>query len=283
MGTFCTMANSGVVALLLGVFVATGFAARQPYIFNGGDVDHPGKYPWQASLQTRASTPNRPSGFHFCGGVLISKDWVLTAKHCTHGKGPADMQIVLGAHDLKTRKEGSPTVHYISKKVEHRNCGIIGVLPGTAGTVGCDFSLLKLEQEADLSSDYIATIALPDKREKFDKRECFISGWGRLDDSVRSSKVTFPNVLQESPVKVQSGLLCKLKFVKPGIPVLCVKAKRGGARPGDSGGPLSCKVGDKWKVAGVASFISAVATNVFPNAYADVSHARDWIRKTSGV
>merc|ERR1712004_901224 len=242
MGTFCTMANSGVVALLLGVFVATGFAARQPYIFNGGDVDHPGKYPWQASLQTRASTPNRPSGFHFCGGVLISKDWVLTAKHCTHGKGPADMQIVLG-----------------------------------------DFSLLKLEQEADLSSDYIATIALPDKREKFDKRECFISGWGRLDDSVRSSKVTFPNVLQESPVKVQSGLLCKLKFVKPGIPVLCVKAKRGGARPGDSGGPLSCKVGDKWKVAGVASFISAVATNVFPNAYADVSHARDWIRKTSGV
>merc|ERR1712004_760808 len=238
MGTFCTMANSGVVALLLGVFVATGFAARQPYIFNGGDVDHPGKYPWQASLQTRASTPNRPSGFHFCGGVLISKDWVLTAKHCTHGKGPADMQIVLGAHDLKTRKEGSPTVHYISKKVEHRNCGIIGVLPGTAGTVGCDFSLLKLEQEADLSSDYIATIALPDKRDKFDK---------------------------------------------PGIPVLCVKAKRGGARPGDSGGPLSCKVGDKWKVAGVASFISAVATNVFPNAYADVSHARDWIRKTSGV
>ena len=49
-------------------------ARRSPNIINGMDVNPPGKYPWQVSLQVY--------GQHNCGGSIISPNWVLTAAHC---------------------------------------------------------------------------------------------------------------------------------------------------------------------------------------------------------
>jgi len=42
----------------------------------GGSDSEPGAWPWQAGIVTTTGT--RP----FCGGVLISEQWVLTAAHC---------------------------------------------------------------------------------------------------------------------------------------------------------------------------------------------------------
>lgn len=44
----------------------------------GGVPAKDGQVPWQVSLQ-------RSSGFHFCGGSIISDEWILTATHCVIG------------------------------------------------------------------------------------------------------------------------------------------------------------------------------------------------------
>ncbi|XP_066269408.1 chymotrypsinogen 2-like [Branchiostoma lanceolatum] len=68
------------LAALLAVANGCGNQAIQPRtvgmtrVVNGENaLAH--SWPWQASLQTSSS-------WHYCGGVLISDQWVLSAAHC---------------------------------------------------------------------------------------------------------------------------------------------------------------------------------------------------------
>ena len=65
-------------------------ANEQVRIVNGVEAVR-GETPWMVSLQTS-------SGFHFCGGSLISPNEVLTAAHCVESGSPS--HVVIGAHNI---------------------------------------------------------------------------------------------------------------------------------------------------------------------------------------
>merc|ERR1712227_580453 len=90
-------------------FVAT---ARLPNIVNGDDVDTPGKYPWQGSMQSGT--------WHFCGCSLIAKKWALTASHCVEGNSAGRINVVFGLHDLK-KKYGNPKTYKVAQIIMHEN------------------------------------------------------------------------------------------------------------------------------------------------------------------
>ncbi|XP_063454111.1 chymotrypsinogen B isoform X2 [Pan paniscus] len=85
---------------LVGAAFGCGVPAIHPVlsglsrIVNGEDAI-PGSWPWQVSLQDK-------TGFHFCGGSLISEDWVVTAAHC--GVRTSDV-VVAGEFDQGSDEE----------------------------------------------------------------------------------------------------------------------------------------------------------------------------------
>lgn len=56
----------------------------------GGQLAKLGEAPHQVSLRYRAYD------FHFCGGSIINKRWILTAAHCVTNFRPSQLEIVAG-------------------------------------------------------------------------------------------------------------------------------------------------------------------------------------------
>ena len=64
---------------------------------------------------------------------------------------------------------------------------------------------------------------------------------------------------------------------------ICVgKHGKSGICHGDSGGPLACKVGGQWVLAGATSWAKVCDIN-YPSVYASVPYYRAWIKEVSGV
>ncbi|MCJ8739207.1 hypothetical protein PDJAM_G00044530, partial [Pangasius djambal] len=77
----------------------------------GGEDAAPGSWPWQVSIQSGDS--------HFCGGSLISENWVLSAAHCFQSITAPEITIYLGMESLEgtnTRMQKTGTSSIINHK-----------------------------------------------------------------------------------------------------------------------------------------------------------------------
>ncbi|CAG0904568.1 unnamed protein product, partial [Cyprideis torosa] len=84
--------------MLLRSFQRSKYGLRQPStdmrIINGYDAKL-GQIPHQVSLQKNEDNS------HFCGGSIISNEWIVTAAHCIKGKNLSEIQVVAGTVNLK--------------------------------------------------------------------------------------------------------------------------------------------------------------------------------------
>ncbi|EDL92581.1 Chymotrypsinogen B, isoform CRA_a [Rattus norvegicus] len=102
---------------LVGATFGCGVPTIQPVltglsrIVNGEDAI-PGSWPWQVSLQDK-------TGFHFCGGSLISEDWVVTAAHC--GVKTSDV-VVAGEFDQGSDEENIQVLKIAQPSRPLRSC-----------------------------------------------------------------------------------------------------------------------------------------------------------------
>ncbi|KAK7889633.1 hypothetical protein WMY93_025193 [Mugilogobius chulae] len=120
-------------------------------IINGERVPD-GALPYMASLQT-------DKGEHWCGGFLISDQFVITAAHCEHSNLHS---VVLGTNDLSKVDE---TMRY---KIQKCNS------PFTFD-FGSDLMLLKLSRPCPLKP-----VPLPKQPEikASEDGQCNVAGWG---------------------------------------------------------------------------------------------------------
>ena len=69
-----------------------------PRLVGATEVEPPGKYPFAAALVDR-HTSDAWRG-RFCDGAVVGDRWVLTAARCLEDRRPADVDVVVGRHDL---------------------------------------------------------------------------------------------------------------------------------------------------------------------------------------
>ncbi|KTF91051.1 hypothetical protein cypCar_00030711 [Cyprinus carpio] len=79
-------------SLVFLVLLGAAFALDDDKIVGGYECT-PHSQPWQVSLY---------SGYHFCGGSLISEYWVVSAAHCYMSR----LEVRLGEHNIAVN-EGS--------------------------------------------------------------------------------------------------------------------------------------------------------------------------------
>ncbi len=66
----------------------------------GGYIADPHSVPFQVGLVKSRPGLVKP----FCGGSLISPNYVITAAHCTYRKRPDDFVVVIGEHNVYVSK-----------------------------------------------------------------------------------------------------------------------------------------------------------------------------------
>jgi secreted trypsin-like serine protease len=259
---------------LLTAWSALLIAACGPSVGPGGDAaEIVGGFPiaieeapWQVSLQAR--------GTHFCGGSILTEDFVLTAQHCTEGGG--NLEVLAG-------------VDRLSDVVSGQLVAVVEVIPFpgfSEPTAGKDVSLVRLAQPLALDGIRMApiSIATPEAVElglTDPGVESMVTGWGVLSEGGPA-----PDDLQAVEVPLLSNEDAQAAYEDVNITAdqLAAGLDEGGkdSCQGDSGGPLVVPdvEGSGFLLAGVVSWGAGCARPDAPGMYARVSEFADFIAES---
>ncbi|KAJ8720331.1 hypothetical protein PYW07_012374 [Mythimna separata] len=253
-----------------------GGCSRRSSRIVGGERSEPNGRPFQVALYSRVGTTGE---LGFCGGALLSPEWVVTAAHCLfHDEVEVDhVQAILGAHSLYDRYENGRRVVNVNELVIH---------PEFEPTnFANDIALVKLANAVQLT-DMVNTIQLPYRNISafnFAGMGGTVSGWG-----IAAEGVTFISpTLRQKLMTVITDAMCNVYYFDQ-LPQdsMCAFHGAAGTCKGDNGGPLTIfyNLTEEDILVGVASFVSADGCNDDrPSVFTRVSRYLDWISEVTGV
>ena len=270
--TIASIASGASASRQFSVMPTFDAAARpspsRPAIISG-TVAAEGAWPWQASLVLNSASSTQAG--HNCGGSLISRDFVLTAAHCTSGRTAAELRVMLGRNTLSAA--GGQEIQ-VAEIIQHPDYD--------PTTYDNDIALLRLESPATLN-DRVQTIdiATTGHAGKFAAGVlATVTGWGDIDPS---SAAVYPDSLYQVQVPIVEQATCVANYAVNNSVVtdnmLCAGVPEGGidSCQGDSGGPLVARNGSNWLLAGVVSWGNGCALPNFPGVYARVASFTDYV------
>merc|ERR1712112_722176 len=131
----------------------------------GGFEAEPNQWPWQVALFV--------DNAWFCGGALISENYVLTAAHCVDGASYFD--IMAGAHNVRESSEPN--------RVEITSFNGWTHPQWSPNDLANDIALIELPSPITFN-DYIKPSCLPDAGDTADPDELVTAtGWGKPSDN----------------------------------------------------------------------------------------------------
>ncbi|KAA0723395.1 Chymotrypsin A [Triplophysa tibetana] len=248
-------------------FIGTAYGCGDPAIppvitgysrIVNGEEARPNSWPWQVSLQDY-------TGFHFCGGSLISDLWVVTAAHCGV---TTSHRVVLGEHDRSSNSEAIQVMR-VGRVFRHPNYN--------SNTINNDITLIKLATPAQLNSR-VSPVCVAATADNFPGgMKCVTTGWGLT----RYNAPDTPARLQQAALPLLTNDDCK-RYWGSSITDLMICAGASGVSScmGDSGGPLVCQKSNIWTLVGIVSWGSGTCSTSTPAVYARVTKLRAWMDQT---
>ncbi|XP_067457103.1 trypsin-1-like [Thunnus thynnus] len=237
-------------SLVFVLLIGAAFATEDDKIVGGYECQ-PHTEPHQVSLN---------AGYHFCGGSLVSENWVVSAAHCYKSR----IEVRLGEHHIGVN-EGNEQFISASLIIRHPHFNRY--------SLENDVMLLKLSEPAILNQ-YVQPVALPTSCAPAGTM-CKVTGWGNTMSSASDS-----NRLQCLEIPILSDEDCHNSY--PGGMIdntmFCAGYLEGGkdSCQGDSGGPVVCN----GELQGVVSWGYGCAEKNHPGVYAKVCVQTDWLHST---
>lgn len=235
-------------------------------IVNGQPSD-PGQFPYQALLFW-----DRTHDWTYCGGSLISDQWILSAAHCFNDV-QSPIEVHLGALKTLDRNEEGRVIQNTTTIIIHPDYD--------ARVLRNDIALLRLDKPVTFS-DTIQPVLLPKSTgNRFQGIDAIASGFGFQNTTTSS---TTP-ILQWTTLHTISNFRCLFYYWFEWVGRESVLCTRGGVKQsicyGDSGGPLVTE--DGFQI-GVSSFLPEEGCHLQkPSVFTRVTSYMPWIREVTGL
>lgn len=284
------------ILLLAGTFafpVSQGSAETDTDMIVGGRPAEEGKYPWQVRLYS-----NMNDQIGFCGGSIISDQWVLTAAHCV-----VDVQAVVVGYGSVDRT--------LSTKVPSEQ---IIVHPAYLAGEKADIALIKLAKPIPDATAISYTDSSQERTLMPAGAKVTVTGWGAIWDFpafnnavqvmagrsalserklLSDEELQAPRKLHEVDVEVIDADECKAVYEGLQVPAfsiddteICATGPGGGKDScfGDSGGPLVVAADNQrgYSQVGIVSWGPQCGNPLYPGVYTRVSSFADWIKQSVG-
>ncbi|KAM9391444.1 transmembrane protease serine 9-like [Pholidichthys leucotaenia] len=247
----------GFRVFILSVTLLSDYSGHCSEIIGGKEVK-PHSLPFMALLMGKDNT--------FCGGILISPEWILTAAHCLKIE-----EVLLGVHSIKQDEKESRQVRSVKNSFLHDwYCDV---------EQGNDIMLIKLDKKVKQTKTVEWLEMTGAVKDPPAGSRCLVAGWGRTQNYMNEGS----DVLMSVNVTVIDRAKCNSRKHYDNDPVIttdmiCAGSDRMDTCEGDSGGPLLCD----GVLTGVTSFGGTICgSSKHPGVYSFLSAGQlTWIRNT---